>query len=88
MAFRLRLSREALRYLQRLDSSSQERITRRIEQLPEDPVASQHAKPLSGPSGLWGSRVGGWRLVYAIDRQTQTVTMERIAPRGQAYRNL
>ena len=88
MTFRLRVSRDALRYLRRLDAPSQERITQRIEQLLDDPLALRISKPLRGQTDLRAARVGGWRLLYSVDRQTQTLTVERIAPRGQVYRNL
>ena len=88
MTFRLRLSRDALRYLQRLDAPSQERITQRIDRLLDDPFAPQFGKPLRGQTDLWAARVGGWRLLYSVDQQSQTVTVERIARRGQVYRNL
>ena len=88
MTFRLRVSRDALRYLRRLDAPSQERIAQRIDQLLDDPLAPRLGKPLRGQTDLRAARVGGWRLLYAVDRESQTVTVERIAQRGQVYRNL
>lgn len=88
MTFRLRFSRDALHYLQRLDAPSQERVAQRIDQLLDDPLAPRFGKPLRGQTDLRAARVGGWRLLYSVDRQSQTLTIERIAPRGQVYRNL
>ncbi len=88
MTFRLRVSRDALRYLQRLDAPSQERIARRIDQLLDDPLDQRLGKPLHGQADLRAARIGGWRLLYSVDQESQTVTVERIAPRGQVYRNL
>ena len=52
MTFRLRVSRDALRYLQRLDAPSQERIARRIDQLLDDPLDQRLGKPLHGQADL------------------------------------
>ena len=83
MTFRLRVSRDALRYLRRLDAPSQERIVQRIDQLLDDPLAPRFGKPLRGQTDLQAARVGGWRLLYPVDQQSETLTVERIAPRGQ-----
>lgn len=40
-------------------------------------------------SGLYRIRVDGWRIIYAIDVDTQTIRIESIRPRNeQTYLNL
>ena len=88
MTFRLRVSRDALRYLRRLDAPSQERIAQRIDQLLDDPLAPRFGKPLRGQTDIRAARVGAGASAIRSDQQSETLTVERIAPRGQVYRNL
>ncbi len=30
-------------------------------------------------------RVGGWRVIFDYDRETETVLVRRVLPRGRAY---
>ncbi len=57
------LSRQAGRYLERLDRTAQQRIIDRLEQLAKNP-RDLFTKPLTNAEGLRSSRVGTWRIVY------------------------
>ena len=41
---------------------------------------------LTGPERLWRYRVGGYRVVVAIEGQGVTVTVVRLGSRGQVSR--
>ncbi|MBA4179477.1 MAG: hypothetical protein C0506_02715 [Anaerolinea sp.] len=88
MIYRLRISREAERYLARLDAVMQRRVQRRIDQIVASPLDGDVAKPLVGRQGLRTSRVGSLRIVYRVIDSEILVLIERIAPRGQVYRDL
>ena len=81
------LSRQAARYLERVDRTAQQRIVDRLEQLAEDPWGP-FTKPLTNADGLRSSRVGTWRIVYRIEEPTREVVVSDIAPRGEVYRRL
>lgn len=81
------LSRQASRYLDRLDRTAQNRIVDRLDQLAEDPLGP-FTKPLTNAEGLLSSRVGTWRIVYRIDEAAQEVLVSDIAPRGDVYRRV
>ncbi len=81
------LSRQAARYLERLDRTAQQRIVDRLEQLAKNPLGP-FTKPLTNAEGLRSSRVGTWRIVYRIDASTHAVQVSDIAPRGEVYRRL
>ncbi|PSR23491.1 MAG: hypothetical protein C7B45_02830 [Sulfobacillus acidophilus] len=81
------LSRQAARYLERLDRMAQQRIIDRLEQLAKNP-RDLFTKPLTNAEGLRSSRVGTWRIVYRIDEPLHEVQVSDIAPRGEVYRRL
>jgi mRNA interferase RelE/StbE len=52
-----------------------------------DPFA-HHANvaPLTGTKAGFRLRHGDWRVLYRVDRATQTMIVENVKPRGEAYR--
>jgi mRNA interferase RelE/StbE len=85
--YRIELSRQAARYLARLSRSDQERMARRIDQIAGDPYGP-HSKPLTNLAGRRSARVGGYRIIFAVDDETEVVSISDIGPRGQVYRGL
>ncbi len=45
-------------------------------------------KPLTHPGRFRAARVGGWRIVDAVDGEAEEILVEVIGPRGQVYRRL
>jgi len=82
------VARSAATYLERLDGTTQRRIARKLAELAEGPFDPQHSKPLANAVGWRSARVGGWRILFTVDPQAGTVQINRIAPRGQVYRDL
>jgi mRNA interferase RelE/StbE len=85
VSYRIELSRQAARYLRRLNRSDQERMAHRIDQIAADPYGP-HTKPLTNLSGRRAARVGAYRLVFAVDEAARLVAISDIGPRGQTYR--
>ena len=81
MSFQVRLSRRAAKDLDRLNRNTQQRILKRLEDLAESPYEPRFSAQLTNQGGLRKSRVGGWRILFAVD----VVTIER---RGQVYNRL
>ncbi len=86
MSFTLIVSPEPRRYLERLDERSRKRFLRKFRELSTDPF--HQTKTLQGVQGLRSARVGGWRVLYTVDLEAQTISIDHIAPRGQVYRGL
>ncbi|MBI4491454.1 MAG: type II toxin-antitoxin system RelE/ParE family toxin [Chloroflexi bacterium] len=84
MSYQVRIARQAERYLQRLPRPIQERMLRRLQQIAEDPYGP-HTKPLEGLSGRRAARVGGWRIIFAVDDEARRVDVSDIGPRGDVY---
>jgi len=88
VTYEIRLYREAIKALDRMDRKTEERIRRRLRELADNPTASRLSKPLKGMEGLRSSRVGEWRILYVVDELNMAVAVLAVRPRGQAYRRL
>ena len=87
MNYQVVVSHEAEKVLDRLDCPTEHRIRQRILLLASDPVDPRLSSPLTDRDGLRKSRVGGWRILFTVDRTTKTVYVLAIDTRGQVYRH-
>jgi mRNA interferase RelE/StbE len=62
-------------------------VIKRIENLKTDPLPRQAIK-LSGAEHLYRLRVGDYRVVYGIDKQTKQIVVHYIRHRRDVYRDL
>jgi len=86
MKYKLLIKREADRVLRKLGTNDRLRITEKIVQLGANPDDSAlDIKPLQGESFL-RMRVGGWRVVFDRQDKLKIIAIERIKPRGGAYK--
>ena len=63
-----------------LDRLTKQRIKEAIEKLPQGDI-----KKLAGHSATYRLRVGDYRIIYSIS--SDTITIEAVLHRQQAYRN-
>ena len=85
MSYEVRLARRAAEYLRRLDRRTQQRFLQRLDQIASDPYGP-HTKPLTDLEGRRAARVGGWRIVFAVNVAERVVEVSDIGPRGDIYR--
>ncbi len=81
-------SRDALKFLAKLDKKSIDRIKAGIEGLLESPPKGD-IKPLTGYSdGRKRLRIGGWRVIYKInaDNTVEVLFVIDIGNRGDIYK--
>jgi len=83
--WRVFLSSEAEKVIRKADRPTQERLSRKIDDLAVDPFTS--SKPLVN-SDMRSARVGGWRILLKLDHGEVVVLVLTIEPRGQVYRRL
>jgi len=88
MNYRLRLAGPARRYLDRLEPRVQDRFERKFLLLAADPFDLRHSKPLTSAGIRRSARVGGWRIVFTVNRDAHDILVDEIGPRGQIYRRL
>jgi mRNA-degrading endonuclease RelE of RelBE toxin-antitoxin system len=85
--YEVRVARQAEAALRRYDRRLQDRILARLAQIEADPFGP-HTKPLTNTEGRRSARVGGYRIVFAVDTVARVVDVTMIGPRGRAYRDL
>ena len=87
MKFRVSVTHEAEKILDRLDRPTEERIRARFGQLAVDPFDPRLCAPLTERPGNRKSRVGGWRILFSVDREAQVVYILTVDTRGQVYKH-
>ncbi len=75
-------SKQAVKAINGMDSRTKQRIKAAIEGLPEGDI-----KPLTGSRGSYRLRVGGWRIIFSYPEKG-AVLIEKVAPRGGAYKGV
>ncbi len=87
MSYRVGISHEAEKILDRLDRPTEQRIRARIAQLANDPFDPRLSAQLAERAGVRKSRVGGWRILFTVDRAEMVVYIATIDTRGQVYKH-
>lgn len=86
--WRVELSKDAIKYLKKLDRSTSQRLLNSLEtlEITENPLLHQGVRPLIGKlKGFYRLRVGDFRIIFELDRQNKRIGVHVIAPRGNAY---
>ncbi|MGD9892695.1 MAG: type II toxin-antitoxin system RelE/ParE family toxin [Dehalococcoidia bacterium] len=85
--YRVLLSTEARRALEKLPSNTRHRLAIRIDALALDPRPTG-TRALQGAQRLLRLRVGDYRLVYSVEDRDQVVRIVRVGHRRDIYRGL
>ena len=88
MTYTVRLSDRATKDLDRLDRDTRQRVLARLDELASDPYNPRLSSPLTNKDGQRKSRLGGWRVVYRVNRGVLEVFVVTIARRGQVYQRM
>jgi len=84
--YTIEIRKQAKRKLLSLRPTDRLRITEAIVRLGRNPNDIRlNIKRLVGQS-YWRLRVGNWRIVYDKDDILRIISIERIKPRGDAYK--
>ncbi|MCH7471511.1 type II toxin-antitoxin system RelE/ParE family toxin [bacterium] len=84
MSYRVILSKDASRSLNRLPDQIAGRITRAMAKLEENSRPPGCLKLTGCPE--WRIRVGKYRVLYLIDDEARIVVITDVGPRGSIYR--
>jgi mRNA interferase RelE/StbE len=76
------LERKAAKYLERLNEPMKSKVKKALADLGKDPPKGDII-PLQGRDG-YRIRVGGFRILF--DKTDTEITVYKIAPRGQSYK--
>ena len=86
MPYTIVIKRQARRKLQSLPRGERRRIAEKIHQLGLDPDnPALDVKRLEGEP-YYRLRVGGWRVIFDRQDAVKVIAIERIKPRGDAYK--
>jgi addiction module RelE/StbE family toxin len=81
------LSKKAVKSYESVDEGTRQRFTDCIDEIEHNPFSACDARPLTGRlQGYWRCIVGGWRVIYQINKETRTVEISVILPRGDVYK--
>jgi mRNA interferase RelE/StbE len=87
VAYTVELRPAARRELRRLPKAEQQRVTKAIDGLQDEP-RPHGCKALRGKRDWYRIRVGAYRVVYVVRDQELLVLVLRVAQRKDVYRNL
>ena len=87
MNYRVVIAHEAEKALDRMDRPTERRIRARFVQLAQDPFDSRLSAPLTERLGVRKSRVGGWRILFTVDRDAKVISVATVDTRGQVYKH-
>jgi len=82
------LSKDALKYLRKLGKNTSKRILNSIEELEisENPLLHKDVRPLTGKlKGFYRLRIGEFRIIFELDRESKRIGVHVIVSRGNAY---
>ena len=80
------IKKQADKKLKKLPVKERTRLAEKIYCLGIDPNSNNlDTKELDG-SDYWRLRVGDWRIIYAKEDKLKIISIEKIKPRGDAYK--
>ena len=86
VSYTLLIKKQAKKALQSVPQPDRTRITEKIVLLGQDPDnASLDIKKLQGEP-YFRLRVGQWRIIFDRDSEVKIISIEKIKPRGGAYK--
>lgn len=83
--FEIAYSKVSVKALRRMPTNTPANIRARIIELAADPdAANNNVAKLKGRAER-RLRVGGWRVLFAVDRKARVIDVKLIGPRGSVY---
>ncbi len=82
MSYNVLISHSAQKVIKKLDKPTRERIIKRIKEIQTSPWTGD-IKPIKGCSGEWRTRVGDWRIIYAVNRDQLVIIILKRSSRGK-----
>ena len=81
--YEISFMKQAEDFLKRLDKQNQERISKKIDELKQNPKLGD---PLLGRlSGLWKLRIGDYRAIYKIIKEKVLIVILKLGHRKNVY---
>lgn len=85
--YSIAFARSARKELEKLPTSTAQRIIEHVEVLLINPRPTRSVK-LQGNRNLWRIRVGDYRVIYSVDDAARIIDISTVRHRRDAYRDL
>ncbi len=87
--FEVVLLGQALKFYQQCSEDLSTRLNKCFENMERNPFYGPHIKLLKTLKGdrVYRYRVGGYRVIYDVDKHSRQIGVHLILPRAQAYRD-
>lgn len=77
-------SREASKGISKIPTKTKQKIKEGIEELSINPLLG---KPLKGELSEYRRvRIGGYRIIYRFEKDSKTILIDNVGPRGDIYK--
>jgi mRNA-degrading endonuclease RelE of RelBE toxin-antitoxin system len=80
------IDKDAAKYIKSLDAPTRARFKEKLEKIQEDPFDPTHSKHLKKREER-SAQVGGYRILFEVDAESNSVHVVHAAPRGQVYKD-
>ena len=84
--FKIALSKEALKYYNKVGKNTVSRLDKSFTALETDPLRNPNSRSLKAMGETYRFRTGDLRIIYQVDIKDKVVYILAILPRGQAYK--
>ena len=85
MSYKISISKQALRELEKLPTKINQKISSAIDQLSKQPRPIGCKKIKGERDYIWRIRIGDYRVLYAIDDKVQIIDVRKIGHRKNIY---
>ena len=85
MKFEVKLSNRAYKFLKGINKPVYDRIIQKIEKLSEDPFSTDAKRVIGREEKAFRVRVGGYRILYVVYFDKETILIVNIDKRSKAY---
>lgn len=85
MKYTVKIDRDALKALGNLPKRIRRQISKRIDQLADDPYPND-AIPIKGQKNIWRIRSGDYRIAYQVKQRVLLILVVRVGHRKDFYR--
>ncbi|MDP2922572.1 MAG: type II toxin-antitoxin system RelE/ParE family toxin [Candidatus Omnitrophota bacterium] len=86
--FEVTLVSQALKFYKKCPLELAGRLNKCFEILETNPFHGQNIKLLRGTERRYRYRIGGYRVIYSIDKDSRKVIVTLISPRPSAYHDI
>jgi mRNA interferase RelE/StbE len=86
--YQVRPSRQAEKELERLDRITLKRIQTRIDELADNPLNPRLSKQLEMDPEKRYSRVGNWRIIFAVNEAEKVLEVAAVQHRSKVYKKI